>query len=534
MARRKRGDFLTKQSNAPDTGVAHRLPLIFISIMSVVGLLMIIAYFFFVSWLQGESCRAKLEDLLQQATHAQQVSIPENLEVSGNKITVPQFTALRAGAFKELSIHRLHVSIDRKALLSRILRMNQLSAEELRLVFQAGTSTTDGVKKEREKPVMDRSQGEERTKNSNFGFFRAVQARTLEVHYADSLLLANNREFGLKGYRMTALPSPEEGDSTWTLNLENGHIVSPYAWLAESGVKSATVKITRDDIKLTSCHILLSPGSIRAKATYSPGTGIWKVRADIQRANVARLLKADWRKKLSGSLAGYLDFKGQIGAAWEASGKIRLEDGVLEDLPILSKIRVNDTTPYRSIKFEKAACNISFPYSDEQHNIHNAWLWDRIDARSEDGNFIVRGRVITGTDGSLSGTLKIAVPQQLAVQLGLENIPVANQLFQKAGELPGYIWVHVNLSGTLDDPHEDFSVRFATILPQLMSSLSDTAVQSLNNVFGDWLPVNATSSLPHHEDDDKTKSSAPPSPAPVQPPVQKVKDIIGSGLDILL
>ena len=80
MARRKRGDFLTKQSNAPDTGVAHRLPLIFISIMSVVGLLMIIAYFFFVSWLQGESCRAKLEDLLQQATHAQQVSIPENWE----------------------------------------------------------------------------------------------------------------------------------------------------------------------------------------------------------------------------------------------------------------------------------------------------------------------------------------------------------------------------------------------------------------------------------------------------------------------
>ena len=143
MARRKRGNFLTKQSTTPTTGVTRRLLVVFASIVGGGGLLIVIAYLFFMSWLQGEGCRAKLAELLQQLTQAQQVSVPENLEVNGNKITVPQFTAHRAKVFEELDVHKLHVSIDRKALLSRILCMNQFSAEELRLVFQTGAPTAE-------------------------------------------------------------------------------------------------------------------------------------------------------------------------------------------------------------------------------------------------------------------------------------------------------------------------------------------------------------------------------------------------------
>ena len=532
MPRRKRGSFLSRQATVPASGTARLLLTIFSLILVGLILLVVVAYLFFMSWLQGDGCRTKLADFLQQATHAQQVSVPDNLEVNGNQLTVPQFTLLHANHFEELSVHKLHMSVDRKALWNRILRMNQFSAEELRLVLRAeqksAANSSPATSPSSTRTSRHASTSGRQSPSTHAGFFRAVQARSCEVHYADTTLLSSGREFGLKGYRMTATPCPEAGNDAWTLNIENGRVVSPFSWLAESGVKTATIKLTTGEIKLTSCRIILSPGGIHAKAVYSPSTGRWEAHADVRRASVSRLLKQAWKKKLTGALVGHLDFEGQTGSAWKAHGEMRLEDGVLEGLPILSQIKLNDTAPYRSIRFEKASCRISFPYTDEQHNIHDAWLWDHIDVRTKEGNFIVRGRVITGLDGTLSGTLQLAVPQQLVTQLGLQGNPAASQLFHTLPQYPGYVWVHVNLSGTLDDPHEDFSVRFATILPEFISSLSDSAIKSINSVIGDFLPHGIPSNKPQNREQEQQKDT------PLQESEQKAKDIISSGLDILL
>ncbi len=500
-----------------------------------IAVLLVVAYVSLLHWLQGDGFREKIGDYMKHAVQAQEVSIPENLQVDGGKITLPEFTLRKAKFFDELSVGKLHVGLDRWALFRRILRMRQFSAEELRLVIRPGEAQTPPAKSDTSSPSRQKpprtTAAPRPTASRQRAFFKSVQAHSFEAHYADTTIVLSNREYGLKGYRLVATPYPEGGRDAWTLAIENGRVVSPFSWLRESGVKSAAIRWTADEVTLTSCRVLLSPGDIRAVAQYKPKSGKWTAHADIRRANVERLLHSDWRKKLTGALVGHLDFTGHVNEAWEAHGELRLEDGVVEGLPILSELDFHGTSPYRTLKIEKADCKISFPYSDAQHNIHRAWLWDDIDVRAQGGVLVVRGRVITGQDGSLSGTLRVGVPKQLLTQLGLADTPLAARLFNAMPELPDYAWLHVNLSGTLDDPHEDLSVRLATVLPQCISSISGSAVQSLRGVLSTFIPANLIppdSQERQQDSDDEHGREKSPTPNPID----KAKEAVQKGLNL--
>lgn len=529
MARKKRGDFLTKQASAHGTRSARRVLIGFASAIGGVLIVLVLAYVSLLSWLQGDGFREKVGSYMQKAAQAKEVSIPENLLVDGSMLTLPRFTLRKAKYFDELSIGKLHVGLNRGALFRRILRMDQFSAEELRLVLRPNEEQVPA--KGASAPTRQ-GRGKKNSPAPAASFFKEIQARSFEAHYADTTFILSNREYGLNGYRLVATPYPEGGKDAWTIAIENGRVVSPFSWLRESGVKSASIRLTGDDIRLTSCQVLLSPGDIRAKADYKVNTGLWTARMDVQRASVERLLTDDWRKKLTGALVGYIDFSGQVNEGWKAHGELRLEDGVVEGLPVLSELNMDGTTPYRTLKIEKASCKVNFPYSDAQHNIHQAWLWDHIDVRSQGGTFIVRGRVITGQDGSLSGTLRVGVPQKLLVQLGLADTPLATQLFNAPVESPGYVWLHVNLSGTLEDPHEDLSVRLATVLPQCVTSISDTAARSLRGVLSNFVPANLMPNA-QQEQPDKAGTQKESSPS-TSKPVDKAKEVIQKGLNLFL
>ena len=116
----------------------------------------------------------------------------------------------------------------------------------------------------------------------------------------------------------------------------------------------------------------------------------------------------------------------------------------------------------------------------------------------------------------------------MLAELGLEHTPPAIQLFNAPIELPGYAWLHVNLSGTLDDPHEDLSVRLSTVLRQSISSLPGTAVQSLQKVLGNLVPTARTP-----DPDVQQGGAEPPPDSASKQPVQKASEMIKKGLDLL-
>lgn len=535
MARRKRGNFLSKQAPLSTKQRTRRFCIWLGIALGVVAMSCIAAYFALISWLQGEGFRQKLAQALQAVTQAQEVSIPENLTIDGSHVTLPQCSILRMKNVEELSVRKMHLEVDRPALLKRILRLQQFSTDEMQLTINL-SKQADPAPQKAKKPTAKRTNA-----SSGSSFFKDIQARSFESHYTDTNFIINDQKYTLSGYRLVALPRPATGKDCWAIAIENGRVSTPLSWLKESGVKNATLLYSSEEIQLNECKVMLTPGHLSAKGIYHRSSGLWKARLDIHQANVARLLNDDWRKRLTGSLNGRLDMSGETSSSWEAQGELRLEKGVLEGLPILSDIRLHGTTPYRTLELEKASCQISYPYTEPEHNIHDAWLWEHIDIRAKDGVLIVRGRVILGKDGSLSGTLKIGVPAKLVSEIGLEKSKLTSLLFNAPVEIPGYIWLHVNLSGTIDEPQEDISVRLATVLPQCLPEMADKAVQSLNSVLGSFLPSGMLPQPKAEEaatsqekgksaSDDEEEEAAPPAPKPTQ---NKIKNIINTGLDMI-
>ena len=530
MARRKRGTFLNKQ--APPS-LRQRTRRILIWAGAALGGLLILAlagYVYLLSWLQGDAFREQLAARLRQLTGAAEVSIPENLSIEGRRMSLPACT-LRGGSsvgLQELSISKLHLELDRLALLRRLLHLHHFSVEELQLTYSlpgqqadTGAATTATASA---------------SLSSGGIFLRDFHARSFESHYTDTTIIAGDKKFSLNGYQLVALPRPELGKTAWAIGIENGRIRTPLAWLRESGVKSATLLYSGSDVQLTDCKIELAPGHLSARGVYQPGSGLWKARADVHRANVARLLNDDWRRRLLGELRGYLDMSGEAArGTWEATGELCLDNAVLEGLPFLSDLQLNGTRPYRTIRLEKATCRLSYPYSEPEHGLQNAWLWDNIDLRAEGGSLLLRGRVITGVDGKLAGALSVGVPAKLIAELGLSKSPLVQKLFNAPTEQPGYVWLRINLSGTVAAPQEDLTVRLTTVLPEALPALAEKAMGSLGSVISSLLPTPATGKKqpPATPGADPAADSGEATPATKPTRANKVRSLINTGLELL-
>lgn len=534
MARRKRG-FHIKQAPLSLGQRTRRILIWAGAALGALLLLLLTGYIYLLTWLQGTGGRNYLEQHLRRLSSAAEVSIPENLSVDGNHITLPACT-LRGAAhgLQELSIRKLHLELDRPALLRRKLHLHHFSVEEMQLAFAPGAGRPAADPAAAAEPPAAQASA---SLSSGGVFLRSFRAPSFESHYTDTSITLGSRQFSLNGYRLTAVPRPDLGANAWAIALENGRIRTPFTWLKESGVKSATILYRGNDVQLSNCKIELAPGHLSAKGIYQPGSGLWKAQVDIHQANIARLLNDDWRKRLHGELQGKLSMSGDTARGdWEASGELRLEHGMLEGLPFLSDLQLNGTKPYRALELEHAHCQLSYPYSEPEHGIHGAWLWDHIDVRSKGGELLLRGRVITGVDGQLSGALSVGVPAKFVAELGLSKSPLVQKLFNAPVELPGYLWLRINLSGTISEPHEDLSVRLATVLPEVLPALAEQAMGSLGSVISTLLP--GKKSAPPAEG--ATPAPATPDPATPAEPRQpapgaadKVRSIINSGLNSL-
>ena len=514
MARRKRAQFLTKQAPLSSHRFLRRVCIIAAAVAILLALGGVAAYVFFISWLQGEGFRTRLESSLTEAMHAQHVAVPENMTVEGRHMTLPQLNMQGARAFDNLSVRKLHIEVDRRALWDRILKLHHFSAEEAQLTVSLPP-----------KIALD-----ENPHISKSSFFKGFQAKSFESHYTDTHFLFGERKISLRGYLLTLKPLAKAGKGSWSITAENGRLSTPYSWLQECGVKKATLLYQPDALTLENCTVLLTPGEMRVTGIFYPESGQWRANLDIASANVARILRSDWKKRLTGSLQGGFDLEG-CGPDWEAHGEIRLENGVLEGLPFLSDMQIGDTRPYRRLRLQKASCRITYPYSDSERGIQHAWLWDRIDIRSEGADLLVRGHIIIGDDGSLSGTLRVGIPAKTIADMGLANSKLTELIFNAPAEAPGYLWLHVNLSGTTDSPQEDLSVRLDTVLPLCVPELAEKAINSLEGVLKAFIPA---TQAPKEQDTPAKNETESSQKKPQSQSVEQIKSIINSGLNQFL
>lgn len=504
MSRRRRKTTQEQRKKRHKNGSRHKwLTALALVVLFLLSSPFIIRYQL-LNWLQGSGFREQLSETIANKAQAQEVSIPENLRIDDERVSLPAVSLKRNDMLQHAAASRVVADIDKDKLFERELYIRKLTMEEgqLRLDTAALGAELPPVKEE-DDGLLTRLAPQK------------VQLKAFECTDADVELTMAEKLYSLAGCRITAEPVGKNKKNEWHITLENGRVHTPLSYLSSSSIKIATLLCDPKSISLTECRLVLTPGELRAKGTYSLQNNQWHLNLRANKANVERLLDEDWKKRLSGELYGNLKINGKSSGIKEATGNISLQQGVLEGLPILSQLTLVDSTPYRTIRLEKAECRIRFPYAQPRHNIKAAWCFDNIDIRAAEGSLLIKGHVIICPDGALHGTLTVGLPDNVANVIAQQAPTVVEQIFNAQGA-PGYRWLNINLSGTTDAPQEDLSARLKAIMitaaPQAALNMAGNAARSAGEILGGLLAPEPASTNSDEEQPDASNRKQAPSP----------------------
>ncbi len=432
--------------------------------------LLFIGYGQLLSYLQGESFRDALEKVLASKTQAT-ATIDGTLEIDANRISLKGLKLERKSLPQGLEARNIHAELVRSALLDKELRLTRLMVEEGALSLNLDTRRNKG--------------GKGRTKNSRraesfLSELAPTHARldSFDCEDFNAAIRYKEQDYRLVDSSLSANPAGQATASArpWELRFTGGRLHTPLPITGNSSLKSANLLYGGKVTSLSDARLMLSPGELIVNALHEPASGNWSADIRGNSVELSRLIGEDWKKRVSGMLYGRIHAEGDAEGLQQAEGRISLQQGVLEAMPFLSNLPVGDSYPYRSLKLEKATARLSFPHADAARNISRAWLLDEIDLRAEGGWLRVRGHALVDTDGTLSGTLLIGLPETLAIRLAPVKSPLHRSIFNAEGEA-GYLWLRMNLSGSLKAPQEDLSVRLRTLigsaLPDAAGALKD-------------------------------------------------------------
>lgn len=492
MARRRRRNTPGTHRRKRVAGNTRRKWLTALAIvLAIVVLTPFIGSYQLLNWLQGEGFRDRLSEILTNRAQADEVNIAEPLRIDDGKVSLAAIELRRCDMLQHAGATRIVADIDCNRLFSRELLINKLTMEEATLRLNSSADGTLPPVREEEDSILSKLAP------------RTFRLQAFECTDADVELQLNDKPYSLTGCRVSAEPISKKRNDEWQITLENGRVHTPLSYLTNSSIKSATLLSNPRNLVLSECRFMLTPGELKAKGNYNRNSKQWHLVLRANKANVERLLNNDWKKHLSGALYGNLKINGKAKDILKAAGNISLQQAVLEGLPILSDLTIDNTRPYRTISLEKAECRVSYPYSRPGHNISDAWLFDNIDVRSTEGTLLVKGHIIICPDGALHGTLTIGLPESTVNQLTALAPHIADQIFNATGT-PGYRWLNINLSGTVDAPQEDLSARLSTILaagfPQAATEVAGSAARTVGQMLNSLLspaPIDQEPAAPH-------------------------------------
>lgn len=431
-------------------------------------ILIIVGYSQLMSYLQGNDFRQRMASHIKTASGASEVTIASNFHINGSRVSTEGVEVSGLRKISKASASRISLELNRNALLSRKLHVRKLSMEEASLSLDSGVATrnTAANRKGKARKSPKKKIKAAVVKQGGLSAFKpqSIELEHLECRDADLHLTHNGNTFQLLGANITASPAPRIGTGAWQMSAENARFHTPFSFLRDSSIKSATAVYENNKVDMTECRIMLTPGEMRVKAHYDVKPGNWSADLQVNKGDLHRVLNEDWKKRVTGDLYGRLQMTGASSGVTTAAGSFSVQNAILEGLPFLSQIPVGNTYPYRSLELEKADCQVLFPYNGDK--ILHAWLFDKINIRSRDGSFLVKGHVLIGSDRRLGGTLRIGLPKSIAAAFPLSQEELTDKLFSAVGDDDALLWVNMNLSGTIDHPQEDLSVRIATLAGQ--------------------------------------------------------------------
>lgn len=192
-------------------------------------------------------------------------------------------------------------------------------------------------------------------------------------------------------------------------------------------------------------------------------------KANFNSVPIRQWLPSEWKGRLKGSAFGDIHWTGKDPKLESSSGEgsLRIDKGRVDDVPFLNKLA--ELAQKKSFeRLDLNECSFAF-----------AWRYPEIDIKDmaieEKGKFRIEGE-ISIKRRALEGTVKIGLTREY-----LDWLPNPEEVFsQRYG---GYLWTHVHLSGTIDEPRQDLSQRIIELFKESPGAYLGLLFRQL----GDWL-----------------------------------------------
>ncbi len=506
-----------------------------------------LSYFWLLSWLQGDGFRSTLEETLSNKMKAD-ITIPAPLQIDGDTVKLTAASWESKDFLKKAEVKGISTQINRGELLDRRLHATLISLNEL--------SVNMDTKKETLKTYPEEEDG----------FFRSFTpltytadrvecsntAATLTFRRSDAKKKPNR--YTLKGSSFTATPLIGK-ENAWQVKLRNGTLTTSHSYLAKSSIRQALLSYADNTVNLTECQLALTKGNMDATGSFHTKNKDWSLNIGVGNADVERLLSDSWQEILTGEFSGNLKMAGKRRVIHTADGTFSLRKGRFRALSFVMRyISSDDRSDYalripgqqaatdylentfKLIEINTADCDIRFPHTDKARNITDAWLFDNINIRTKNDEVRVQGHVIMEQDNKMHGSIRVGINEKNINEfLELTTEPFRTvisacipRLFNATGD-EGFRWININLSGSGDEPRQDFSVRVQEIIRELgpeilLNTAADTVKSGLNLLPG------MGQDTPEEPEAEQTDTESPGSKSLIDTATDAADDIINTGI----
>lgn len=304
---------------------------------------------------------------------------------------------------------------------------------------------------------------------------RRVEVGSIRAKNVD-LRLENGAFLG-SGRGMAVTVTPMMGSEGWSFHAQGGELVlgerEPMLLDGlQARLRDGECFITEAKLKLLGQAALTTSGEIS-------GSG-FGFRSHLSGLRAERVLRADWRQRVSGTIDTDFETEGSVQARDGAvslthSGTARLKQGVLTALPLLEELADHTRTErFRTLVLDHAEA--PFHYYRPAGLDSDAELRVELSLRS-DGLFQLSGVIHVSHPFDDTRPRPIAGELEVGVAKGvLRWLPGAEgRVFNK--ERSGYLFTTMRLGGTLENPEEDLSPRLGkAAVAETVEAVPDTAI----------------------------------------------------------
>ncbi len=354
-------------------------------------------------------------------------------------------------AIKTLSASQVRADVNWRALFSGAWRVEDITITQLDAAWQ--------------RPGEPDAGGDLRTLPSPPPLVAALLPRKFELGTLN--VASANLSFGGSEIEATSLTVKPDG-SGWTFQGKGGSYLSP--WTPTLEISDFRARTQGDDIFLTQGRLRLGANGKIAVSGESASGG--KLQVSWDGVSTSDILRGGWLKRLQGVLSGTLD----LAAPGSASCTLELKEGRLENIPLLATIADFTQNPaFRRMPLQEVTAKF----------VREGSGWRITEFRAESKGLLrLEGTALVGDDGSLEGQLEVGVTTQT-----LQWIPGSREkVFTSAKD--GYLWAHLTLGGTVENPREDLSGRLVSAMGQavieqggkLIEQMPGSAVEGARSV----------------------------------------------------